>query len=59
VPHQKVFAVNKPTQDLLRKFNLPWSQRVDVLKLLDDHNVNDDEEVGEDRHVSAAWHDSV
>jgi FRG domain len=40
VSHEKVFAMNQPGQDLLWKFNVPWSERVNVLKLLDDHNIN-------------------
>jgi hypothetical protein len=33
-------ARNNPGQDLLWKFNIPWSERVYVLKMLDEHNVN-------------------
>ena len=32
--------MNQPGQDLLWKFNIPWSERVRVPKLLDDHNIN-------------------
>ena len=27
-------------QDVLRKFNIPWSERQKVLKLLDEYNLN-------------------
>ena len=40
VSHEKVFALNHIGQDLLWKFNIPWAERVGVLKLLDDHNIN-------------------
>lgn len=40
VPHESVFALNHPEQDLLWKFNIPWSERVNVLTLLDEHNIN-------------------
>lgn len=40
VPHETVFSRNNPTQDVLWKFTLPWSERLTVLRALDDHNVN-------------------
>lgn len=40
VPHETVFRRNDPKQDVLWKFNVPWNERVKVLKSLDDHNVN-------------------
>lgn len=40
VPHERVFAGGHPDQDLLWKFNLPWSERVKVMLHLDEHNVN-------------------
>lgn len=40
VPHETVFSRNDATQDVLWKFNIPWAERIKVLKSLDDHNVN-------------------
>lgn len=40
VPHETVFDRNDATQDVLWKFNIPWTERIEVLKSLDDHNVN-------------------
>lgn len=40
VLHETVFSRNEPTQDLLWRFNIPWTERAKVLKILDDHNVN-------------------
>lgn len=39
-PHSEVFARNDPTQDVLWKFNIPWSERLKVLKQLDKYNIN-------------------
>lgn len=39
-PHGGVFERRRPEQDLLWKFNIPSSERVKVLKLLDDYNLN-------------------
>ncbi len=39
-PHSEVFARNDPTQDVLWKFNIPWSERLKVLKQLDSYNIN-------------------
>jgi hypothetical protein len=35
-----VFARNASGQNLLWKFNIPWTERLKVLKLLDDYNLN-------------------
>jgi len=40
VAHESVFSRNDPKQDFLWKFNIPWTERVKVLRSLDDHNVN-------------------
>ena len=40
VPHERVFDENDSQQDLLWRFNIPWSERTKVLRMLDDHNVN-------------------
>jgi FRG domain len=40
VQHQEVFARVKRSQDFLWKFNIPSSERIKVLKLLDAHNLN-------------------
>jgi hypothetical protein len=37
--HDAVFEQSKRGQDLLWKFNIPTSERVKVLKLLDAHNL--------------------
>ncbi|MFI5330231.1 MAG: FRG domain-containing protein [Desulfobaccales bacterium] len=39
-PHSKVFARNDPNQDVLWKFNIPFSERLNVLKQLDKNNIN-------------------
>lgn len=39
-PHEEVFARNDPNQDVLWEFNIPWSERLKVLKLLDSYNIN-------------------
>jgi hypothetical protein len=39
-PHDEVFDRNSPQQDILTKINIPWTERLKVLKLLDDHNLN-------------------
>jgi hypothetical protein len=38
--HEDVFARNDPRQDLLWKFNIPWTERLKVLKMLDGYNLN-------------------
>ncbi len=38
--HSAVLSRADAKQDLLWKFNIPWGERIKVLKLLDDHNVN-------------------
>jgi hypothetical protein len=38
--YAEVIARNAPGQDLLWKFNIPWTERLKVLKLLDDYNLN-------------------
>ena len=40
VPHEKAFARNDQSQDVLWKFNIPYSERLKVLKLLDGYNIN-------------------
>jgi hypothetical protein len=39
-PHESVFARNSSRQDVLWKFNIPATERVKVLKLLDGYNLN-------------------
>lgn len=39
-PHAEAFARNDKNQDLLWKFNIPCSERLKVLKLLDNYNIN-------------------
>jgi hypothetical protein len=39
-PHEKAFARCDPNQDVLWKFNIPSSERLKVLKLLDGYNIN-------------------
>jgi hypothetical protein len=38
--HEEAFARNDPNQDVLWKFNIPYSERLKVLKLLDNYNIN-------------------
>jgi hypothetical protein len=38
--HEGVFQRGAPHQDFLWKFNLAWTERLKVLKLLDDYNLN-------------------
>jgi hypothetical protein len=38
--HQNVFDHSRPNQDVLWKFDLPSSERVKVLRLLNDYNLN-------------------
>ena len=38
--HEEVFHRNKPHQDILTKINIPSTERLKVLNLLDDHNLN-------------------
>jgi hypothetical protein len=40
VRHEEVFARTKRGQDWLWKFNIPCSERLKVLKILDAHNLN-------------------
>ena len=39
-PHAEVFVRNDPNQDVLWKFNIPYSERLKVLKQLDKYNIN-------------------
>lgn len=39
-PHEKAFDPCDPTQDVLWKFNIPCSERLKVLKILDAYNIN-------------------
>lgn len=39
-PHEGVFARDNPHQDVLWKFNIPSTERVKVLKVLDAYNLN-------------------
>lgn len=39
-PHEKAFDRCDPNQDVLWKFNIPYSERLKVLKLLDSYNIN-------------------
>ena len=38
--HEGVFQRNAPYQDILWKFNIPWTERLKVLRLLDEYNLN-------------------
>jgi len=38
--HGQAFSYNKSYQDLLWKFNIPSTERLQVMKLLDDFNLN-------------------
>lgn len=38
--HENAFARGDMTQDVLQKFNIPYSERLKVLKLLDGYNIN-------------------
>lgn len=38
--HEGAFARNEPDQDVLCKFNIPYSERLKVLKILDKFNIN-------------------
>ena len=40
-PHEDAFARDEPDQDLLWKYNIPSSERLKVLKILDAYNLND------------------
>ncbi len=40
VPHEKVFDRNTAHQDVLTKINIPLTERLKVLRLLGDHNLN-------------------
>jgi hypothetical protein len=39
-PHEEIFASGSQQQDHLWKCNIPSSERIRVLKLLDKHNLN-------------------
>jgi hypothetical protein len=39
-PHEKAFARCDQNQDFLWKFNIPYSERLKVLRLLDRYNIN-------------------
>ena len=39
-PHEKAFDRCDTNQDVLWKFNIPYSERLKVLKLLDSYNIN-------------------
>jgi hypothetical protein len=39
-PHDKVFGLGCPHQDILAKINIPSTERLKVLKSLDEHNLN-------------------
>ncbi len=39
-PHEKAFTRCVPDQDVLWKFNIPYSERLKVLRLLDGYNIN-------------------
>ena len=39
-PHEKAFSRCDPEQDALWKFNIPYSERLKVLRLLDSYNIN-------------------
>ena len=38
--HEDVFGRDDTRQDLLWKFNIPWTERLKVLSLLDAYNLN-------------------
>ena len=38
--HEDVFARSNPRQDVLWRFDIPWTERLKVLKLLDSYNLN-------------------
>ena len=40
VPHDRVLGGSDSKQDLLWRFNIPWSERTKALRMLDDYNVN-------------------
>ena len=39
-PHEKAFTRCDPVQDVLWKFNIPYSERLKVLRILDGYNIN-------------------
>jgi len=39
-PHEEAFSCSDSTQDILWKFNIPASERLKVLRLLDGYNIN-------------------
>lgn len=39
-PHEKAFSRCEPEQDALWKFNIPYSERLKVLRLLERYNIN-------------------
>src|SRR5450432_3393111 len=38
--HEDVLALDDPNQDVLWRFNIPWTERLKVLRLLDSYNLN-------------------
>jgi len=38
--HEEVLGFKDPHQDLLWRFNIPWTERPKVLRLLDEYNLN-------------------
>ena len=40
VPHEKAFARGDQDQDVLWKFNIPYSERLKVLRVLERYNIN-------------------
>jgi|SRR5712664_266421 len=50
-PHKDVFGLDDPHQDLLIKINIPTTERLKVLKLLDDHNLNAFSLIGSDESL--------
>lgn len=51
VPHEDAFARNDEDQDFLWKFNLPSSERLKVLKILDNYNINAFSLIGSDESL--------
>lgn len=40
VPHERTFARDSQAQDVLWKFNIPYTERMKVLKILERYNIN-------------------
>jgi len=38
--HERVFQRGEEHQDFLWKFSIPWTERLHVLRLLDEYNLN-------------------